>query len=218
MESKVIVILAKSVKHNPGRCIAGMDYLCGAKWIRPIGSMGEGQLYPSQTTLDDGTQLSLLDIVVIPLAEKDDSALQPENWLIENGATWKRHVDGRISHDLLLSMVEEPEHLWLQPDLKTDRVSHTYLQEHHPSQSLYLIRIRKARMNKDGCSARLYFSYQGIHYALKVTDPNVANILNGMPTVEIEDAIICVSLAPKFFNDIACEYQHFKLVASIILL
>jgi hypothetical protein len=218
MESKVIVILAKSVKHNPGRCIAGMDYPSGTKWIRPIGDIGEGQLYPSQTTLDDGTQPSLLDIVEVPVAEKDDAPLQPENWLVANGATWKRHADGKLSHDLLLSMVEEPDHLWLQPDIKTDRVSHAYLQGHPPSQSLYLIRIRKARMSKDGSSARLYFSHHGTHYALKVTDPNAAIILNGSLVAEIDYAIICVSLAPKFFNEFASEDQHFKLVASIMLL
>jgi hypothetical protein len=73
-------------------------------------------------------------------------------------------------------------------------------------------------MSKDGSSARLYFSHHGTHYALKVTDPNAAIILNGSLVAEIDYAIICVSLAPKFFNEFASEDQHFKLVASIMLL
>ena len=73
-------------------------------------------------------------------------------------------------------------------------------------------------MGKDGCSARLYFSYHGTNYGLKVTHPNVNVILNGESSVEIDDAIVCVSLAPKFFNEYATEYQHFKLIASIMLL
>lgn len=66
MVIKKIVILANSVKHNPGRCVAGREVLdngasgrvCG--WMRPVSSEGEGELYPQHCTMADGGSLNLL--------------------------------------------------------------------------------------------------------------------------------------------------------------
>jgi hypothetical protein len=218
METKTIIVLANSIKHKPNRCIAGVDYLGSGHWIRPVGLVGEGELDSAITLLDDGTQPSLLDIIEIQLADKAECLLQPENWYVQNGASWKRHADGKCSKDVLLSIVETPDNLWLQPGYKTDRVSHNYLNGHPPYHSLNLIKISKAKLNKEGKSARLYFVYHGANYALKVTDPNVHAILNGSSSIDIEEAIICVSLCPSWHNDFAGEDQHFKVVASIILL
>lgn len=223
LASKSVVILANSTKIDPGRCIAGIEYLEAGNWIRPISNEHIGQLYPDQTILDDGLQPFLLDIVEIPLLKKVDSPMQPENWHIDSTRTWKRHPDKKCSQEYLLTMIEEPDNLWLQSEIEADRVSSEYLQENLPSQSLYLIKINDVALIKyKNCSqkdkVRANFSYHGINYSLNVTDPNVHNILKDSTVVKINKAVACISLAHKYFNSYAKEFQHFKLVASIILI
>ena len=221
METKTIIVLANSTK-NRGHCIAGIEYTDG-NWIRPVSNYGNGELYPQQIAFSDGTQPSLLDVVEIPVVANAKSPLQPENWTIQEGIVWKKNLEGKCSKEMLLSMVAEPNDIWLQPNYESNRNSHDYLHNHPPYSSLVLVKISAAKLWKDRSFngkeiVRSLFSYHGVTYTLNVTDPNVHNILNGADTLNIKEAIICVSLCPSFYNNFASEYQHFKVVASIILL
>ena len=221
METKTIIVLANSTK-NRGHCIAGIEYANG-NWIRPVSNYGNGELYPQQISFSDGAQPSLLDLVEIPVAANAKSPLQPENWTIQEGVVWKKKLEGKCSQDIVLSMVAEPDNLWLQPEYESNRNSHDYLLSHPPYSSLTLVRIPTAKLWKDRNIngkeiVRSFFSYRGVNYSLNVTDPNVDSFLNGANAVDIKDVLICVSLCPSFFNNHAGEYQHFKVVASIILL
>lgn len=54
---KRIVVLANSVKHYPGRCIAGREIRSEVgvteigPWVRPVSTIGEGELYPRHFVL-----------------------------------------------------------------------------------------------------------------------------------------------------------------------
>jgi len=91
---KHIVVLANSVKHDPGRCIAGREIVptgeSGA-WVRPVSLIGEGELQPAHYRLEGGGTPQVFDVIEISVETlpKADPT-QPENWLISVEAPWKR--------------------------------------------------------------------------------------------------------------------------------
>lgn len=71
MAKKHLLILANSIKHWPGVCIAGREitssgqrYAIGG-WLRPVSSNGEGELSPSETKLVSGKQPQVMDFVEV---------------------------------------------------------------------------------------------------------------------------------------------------------
>src|SRR5882672_7368633 len=97
MPTKRIVILANSVKHDPGRCIAGREIielegggLRPARWVRPVSTVGEGELRPAHTRVSDGRPIQVLDIVDVPLLDPAQDPSQPENWIVDPARLWTR--------------------------------------------------------------------------------------------------------------------------------
>ena len=75
-----ILCLANSWKSG-GRCVAGIRMDDGS-WIRPVSDTDDGELTPSQCTLDNQRQARPLDIVRLYLKEPAPRPHQPENWQI----------------------------------------------------------------------------------------------------------------------------------------
>lgn len=75
-----ILCLANSWKSG-GRCVAGIRTDDGS-WIRPVSDTDEGELTPSQCTLDNQRQAMPLDVVRVYLKEPSPRPHQPENWQI----------------------------------------------------------------------------------------------------------------------------------------
>lgn len=86
---KQIIVLANSIKHWPGVCIAGREILSDddgyelGNWIRPVSEHGEGELAPSECLLTNRRAPRVLDFVEVPLnnssqlagfAKRDDLA------------------------------------------------------------------------------------------------------------------------------------------------
>jgi len=113
-------------------------------------------------------------------------------------------------------LVEDPSDLWLQPDVKTDRVTKEYIAAHPPKQSLYLLLLHKTMIvKKDDRHHRLNFLYNGSYYDLGITDPLIRNIT--LPATGCR-VLACVSLAPAFYNQYDGREYHYKLAAMIRLL
>jgi hypothetical protein len=93
---KQIVVLANSVKHDPGRCIAGREItyenndLNIGPWVRPVSRIGEGELYPHHFTLEDRSLPNVLDVIEIYVDTPASDQTQPENWYIAEGRVWRR--------------------------------------------------------------------------------------------------------------------------------
>jgi hypothetical protein len=214
MIKKRIVILANSIKHDPARCIAGVeimgerdDEILFGDWIRPVSRLGEGELYPAHTILQGGEQPGVLDVVEIECERRCGDPAQPENWLISERAAWVKLAT--LEQSILTDLLEAPENLWLQPGMRSDRVTPEYLARIPPQQSLYLIYLRDALLLHSGHKFRLQFKYHGAWYDLAITDPTLAERYGKMASPEIPDCAACISLAPVFHD------YHYKLVAAL---
>lgn len=220
MLRKRFVVLANSVKHDPARCIAGVEIegetagkICFGRWIRPVSRSGEGELNPAQTALSGGGQPRCFDIVEIECEKKCDDPSQPENWLIREGSSWVRTAT--LGPSILPDLAEEPDHLWLQPATKADRVTPEYLVSSPPRQSLYLLRLQNAVIAASDHKRRLQFRYHGVVYNLAITDPTVAARYSSKTPV-IAECFACISLAPRHYNQFLGCYFHYKLVAALL--
>lgn len=218
---KQIVVLANSVKHDPGRCIAGReianenDYLGIGSWVRPVSRIGEGELYPRHFTLEDGSIPNVLDVIEIYVDAQDTDQTQPENWYVAEGRVWRRVHQWDIEK-VAGSLVENPDNLWLQPGVKTDRVTQEYLAANPPQQSLYLFQLQNATISGNGRKYRLQFAYKGVSYDLAITDPLVTKITGAEPLAIIRKGLACVSIAPPFLNKYDGKMYHYKLTAMVI--
>ena len=214
---KRIVILANSIK-NQNRCIAGRElwHAQGAhrlgKWVRPVTSAGHGEIALDQSTLTDGTQPAVMDIIDVPLLDYADDPTQPENWHLAVGKPWKRVTTVPGVPQALLR--EAPANLWIEFNQDTDRISaaavaamtapsaagaagnaSTNVGPAAGSASLYLIQPRRfrlvARTERDGPYGkehrrrRAVFEYGRERYNLSVTDPTIdARYLDPFPTAK----------------------------------
>lgn len=212
---KHIVVLATSVKHDPGRCIAGREVGPAGEiypWVRPVSLNGEGELQPAQFMLEGGGIPQVFDVIelAVETLPKAD-ATQPENWLVSGEGHWKRIGKWDIKKVAEL-FVDTPSDIWLQPGVKTDRVTKEYLVAHLPKQSLYLLLLHNARIIQNDRKYRLSFKYNGSYYDLGITDPLIRNVT--LPASG-GSALACVSLAPAFHNDYDGRDYHYKLAAMV---
>ncbi len=215
---KHIVVLANSVKHDPGRCIAGREINPTGEigsWVRPVSLIGEGELQPTQCMIEGGGSSQVFDVIELSVETPPKAdATQPENWLVSGKAYWKRMGKWDIKK-VAQSFVENPSDIWLQPGVKTDRVTKEYLAAHLPQQSLYLLLLHNPRIVQDKHKYRLSFKYNGSYYDLGITDPLIRNVI--LPASG-GSVLACVSLAPAFHNKYDGREYHYKLAAMVRLL
>jgi hypothetical protein len=229
MLKKRIIVLANSWKHS-GRCIAGREivhegegYRLGG-WVRPIsGAAQQGELTMRDIMLSPGRTPEILSAVEVSLGAQHGDATQPENWHLMHCPLRDLSSDyARPDFDLL---IEEPENLWLQPGMPTDRIEHEELLRHPPARSICCIQPDKLTLAFWTTGAlkqkrRARFEYRGVRYDLAMTDPLVSDRhcdrfpLDNEPPVEIgldpRRVLLCVSLARDYLG------HHFKVVAMVL--
>jgi len=126
----------------------------------------------------------------------------------------------------LLSLVENPGSLWLDPSEQSDRVGEPFLRRLPGVQSLYLIRPESFHFHIrsrvwEGYSKkqrRGLFTYKGRHYDFALTDPLIGQkYFPEYPRtpegyVQVADPrllLLCISLTPPFHN------LHYKVIATL---
>jgi hypothetical protein len=231
--TKQMLVLANSIKHWPGVCVAGREFrLTGSQhslgpWIRPVSSHGEGELSPNECRLMSGLQPRVMDLIEVSLDRHVADPLQPENWLIDGGTPW-RASKAKFEIPSLNALLETPATLWLQTGENTDRVKASYLHQNPPGQSLYLVRVEDLRARFEWYEwdgryrqrRRAMFSYNGVGYDFSITDPIFSerhraqfpakgSPANSFPVVSERGCHVCVSLAPEFNG------YHYKVVATV---
>jgi hypothetical protein len=130
-----MICLANSRKHG-GRCVAGLR-VDGSGWIRPVGTLPDGTLYPPNYTFADDTVASVLDIVQVGVHKQRPAPHQPENWLID-GTNWTllaRPMGNKLIQVLRSAITPGPELL----RGFSDRVPYTSFQQQNATASLALI-------------------------------------------------------------------------------
>lgn len=216
--TREIIILANSAKKG-GHCVAGKDIKTG-EWIRPVSSVGGGELSREQVTLVSSNYAwtaKTLNKVIISFDSHVPQSNQPENYLIDS-SSWKPNF--KFNRENLDQYLDTPEHLWMY-GRKKDRVDarlfeHGLIPNH---QSLYLIKVESIRyeviLNSTGHQRiKGTFEYNGTEYTFNVTDPAYCQHKNGpLGHSFIEyNKYLCLSLGEKFEATGEC----FKLVAAVM--
>lgn len=228
---KEIVILAKSVKFGQ-HCVAGREIIRSisglslGEWIRPVSDRDDEALSYNEIKYSNYSIPQILDIVEISLSEKAGSTTQPENWRINKSICWAK--TGHISNQSLPHFVETPEGLWIDPFAGTDRISSQVFTGQYSS-SLCIIKPNNFQMKiytdfddfsgKEKKRRRGIFDYNGVHYDLAITDPDIdTKYFRPFPKIDegakniktTNDCLLCISLAPEFHD------YHYKLIATVI--
>jgi len=196
------------------------------RWIRPISHRDDGALDFTESRITvHGHQPQLYDILEIDLHGKANVDGQPENWLIEEGAMWRKK--GHFGTDVIANLVEKPADLWLEEPNHPDRVSPEYLIATSAA-SLLLIKpdsfriyLRNDPFGPEGKKKRrAIFTYRGTKYDLALTDPHMEEKYFPRPRQRKEGwvepgpdsvAAICVSLTPVLKS----TGYHYKLAAAV---
>lgn len=211
---KRMLVLANSVKHAPGRCIAGRELTLQPNgpskldgWIRPVSLDGnEGTLYPAHYRIQGGGLVSMLELYDVPLLRNAADLTQPENWIVDTSKPWVRI--GVWPAARVRETLETPDGLWVEPGGRSDRISTEHMAMHPPGQSICVIQLADAAIRPDAWDERrhrLHFEYLGVHYGLKITDPLLPQHADGTT----KPTAACISLAPPY------QGHHYKLVASL---
>lgn len=233
MSRRCLLVLANSFKLG-GRCVAGREVLPGqdrmhlGPWLRPVSRHGDGELDAREQSYHDGRPVAVLDVAEVTLAGPAPCPFQPENWSLDSLCPW-RDLSAAFPRPHPELVEEHPEHLWLEPGNRPDRVSCGFFARHPPGQSLHVIRPENPRIGlvldswrgQPCLRRRCLFRYRGVDYDLSLTDPRVLARYErlapraGEPPVEapLPDAagiLLCVSLAHEFHG------HHYKVVATVI--
>lgn len=222
--SKTIVCLANSFK-NSGRCVAGRELLENGAlgpWVRPVSHRPTTELQLWECIYPDNGIPKLLDIIDVPLLNPVPHNHQTENHLIDGTREWRKR--GQFCWQRMPQLEENPATLWSNSDRTSagsfNCISHTEAVAH--SSSLHLIKCRSVSISitnrvRDGKPVRNHFAgfkFNGVYYALKLTDLAVIDRLKSKPlsTYSLSDVYLCVSLTEPFEKD---NNRCHKIVAAI---
>ncbi|WP_133241168.1 dual OB domain-containing protein [Nocardioides gansuensis] len=224
---KRILCLANSKKHG-GTCFAGIEIHSSSAgdWIRPVSARTGHEVNVAEQTLPDGSQPQVLDVVLVGLRHAVPNGYQSENWLLDPAHTWRR-VD-RWNYAQVEGVINHPPSLWTNESSSTggvhDRVAEKDLARHR--RSIGLIRPEGAQIvvatNRwSGANeVRARFTYNGVQYELKVTDPIYHDhfLARGVGRYPLSDrALMTVSLAePYTAPQPGAQAYSYKIVAAVI--
>jgi hypothetical protein len=220
---KRILVLANSWKHK-GVCVAGRTFSDKGylDWIRPVSARDTQELNEDERRCTDGNEVSVLDVVDVPLIAPIPHLHQVENHVVDPSQPWKRvqragwpHIDGSQ---------QSPPSLWSNGEHSTnglnDKVSPGKLATFNAS--LYLIEptslsvhVQDEGYQTQQLKARAHFEYKGSNYILKITDPlaHAYFVQKGVGTYDVKTALLCVSLT-EAFDGYGGKYAY-KLVAGV---
>ena len=219
---KRIVCLANSFKIG-GSCIAGKEMPAGrdSSWIRPVSARETAEVRPQECRLYDHALPKDLDILEIPLLRALPCGHQTENHLIDPACRWNRV--GTMAWSELSLICDRPASLWINGNHTKRGTNNCVAAEQASSlrNSLFLIRpesfcVEVPFEEDDRPIRRLWsrFRYNGEYYALRLTDPVMANAFRGEPEGDylLENVYLCVSLTEPYKQDGRCH----KLVAAVL--
>lgn len=130
-----IICLANSRKLG-GRCVAGLR-LDGSGWMRPVGNLPGGVLWPPDYTLTNASEAAPLDVIQIGVQAPQPLIYQPENWATD-GTKWTL-VSSPLSRNLIHLLQNA---IVCGPDLLrglSDRVAYADFQQAKAVASLALV-------------------------------------------------------------------------------
>ncbi|HHX87758.1 MAG TPA: hypothetical protein GX693_06245 [Firmicutes bacterium] len=205
------MILLANARKLGERCIAGIEPDTG-KWIRPV-KPGGGALSLADICYQDGSHPKLLDIVRVPVINKEPLYYQPENWIVDEDIYWSRL--GVVDQKLLPRYCFTERYIFFD---QNDRLAKYRCEQIGISYSLMLVKpekviFRKTKSATNKPQLRALFCYNDILYNLVVTDPEWES---RYAVAEDDDyplrreCLFTISLGEAF------EGCHYKLIAAVI--
>ena len=234
MIKKEFVILVRSLKHKK-YCVAGreIERVDGRvrlleNWIRPVNPSNEkGAVDEADILYSDRSQPRFLDVIQIQVEDKEDDAIQHENWVLAPGQ-WKKL--GRVElHAVLNNLVQDPESLWLGKGM-SDRITESEYFSRGYEGSMCLVEAEELEIrifttkndfdNKLKRQRRAIFKYRDVEYNLPITDTDIdKRYFSDFPGLgqpvriikpEASRCLVAVSITPEFHG------FHYKIVGNII--
>ncbi len=219
---KRIVCLANSRKLH-GRCIAGREWNDGrvGYWVRPVSNREHHEVSEYERQYEDGSDPRALDVIDIPVVERQPWKFQSENWLLDPDYYWEKV--GRLSSFDLPLLKDQVGPLWLDGHStyhgQNDKIPLEVAHSLNDSLRLVLVDALQLSVFKPGeafgnAKRRVQgrFLHAGTRYCLWVTDPfyerQYLAKLDG--TYSIGECFLTVSLGEPFGDAV------YKLIASII--
>lgn len=227
METIEIICLANSRKYQ-GRCVAGLR-TDGSGWVRPVGPIDHGQLYPWHYTLADGTEARLLDVIRVSLDRPCPKPYQPEDWTVAEKTTWElrhRPVSPATGRAILRPRFT------LGPSLLGtigDRIPEDALADRAGQPSLCLVwprdlhwEIRGRDQHGRSRQMRAGFTLRSAPYNLSITDQEWAKRLDHLPSGvhSLQAAGVAPDSRIVLTISLGEPYQGwcYKLVAAVIVI
>ena len=230
-QSKILLVLANSIKKYPNRCVAGLEmipvgdgYNFG-RWIRPIDpSTSEGEI-PYQRTLVGGSPVAPLHCVKIAVDGSDGNPQHPEDWRLTPKVEFKSI--GVYEHSILGGLADEAGDLWgiasadsrkVPAGTASDTLRLVKPKAPVPVEILYEYDSWK---DKDVLKKYIFISAGGVAHRLTITDPFFEDRHNISPRSVSKSSPMKFSLAPDSLVVIVSltpSYNgfHYKVAAAII--
>ncbi|MFM0212164.1 hypothetical protein PQQ96_32745 [Paraburkholderia sediminicola] len=195
-------------------------------WIRPVsGRQDEGvTLWEQRYDSANGALPQVLDVINVPLLGHRPNGCQSENWVLDPDRWWTK--DHEVNWATIATYAENPDVLFVN-------AGRTFagLNDEIPNavavglpNSLVLIAvptlcIRVYAGYNDARKMQARFQYNGVDYALGITDPVIEAEFfpQGLGEYETGRSLLCISLSMPFTktNGNGGEYRY-KLVAAVI--
>jgi hypothetical protein len=221
---KRIVCLANSYKTG-GLCIAGREITQNGYggWIRPVSNRPTAEVSFQEYRYPNNASPRLLDIIDIPLLNPQPKHHQTENHIVDASQRWAKV--GELQWTQLEQIRDHPPTLWINSDQTKDGSRFNCISQANAetqTYSLVLIRpdnfvVKVGSSTWEGRTKRTYhggFTYNGVPYILRSTDPAVRNAFLGKDEGDypMTNVYLCVSLTEPAPQDGRCH----KLVAAVI--
>jgi hypothetical protein len=209
-----IVCLANSRKYN-NKCVAGLNLKTG-QWIRPITNTEDGAI-PNYLTLINGRSLQILDLVDIPLNEKErGKGYESENRLIRSGE-WR--ISGQAQSSDLLKF-RESELLNFEEDGWLQAVPYKYLRSlpRNKCRTLQLVQtddfqVRQKELGKWRGIMPIGNSDEVLNAS--ITDPKLCRLLDNAHQVS-SNCLLIMSFSQPFQKSEDTELMCYRLIAGVI--
>jgi hypothetical protein len=211
---KDIIILSSSFKHD-GRCIAGIDAETG-DWIRLYSSnlATEGAVPLNQLIYENGSMVSIYDVVRVNLTMSCPTLVQPENWHYDESEKWELIRKSNLHEVIHLHGFDRPKTIFKNTE---NKLPGDTVFDSEPS--LLLIKLVSPEVfikTFDSKKVQLCFTYNGDEYRyFKITDIEINNKYSDHPDggIRLNGIIPAVfSLTDKY----KLSGKYYKVVAQIL--
>jgi hypothetical protein len=234
--SKAIVILANSVRSGH-RCVAGKEIIRDGDawdvgpWIRLTDpGTKDGSVRYELTRCRSGEEISVLDVVEVPMQSKVGDEDHPEDWFVDTSQRWT-HLS-KLPINELSRLADSPRDLWrCAKDARS--VPAGYVQQMGEPGTLFLIEdplnARVSFWKEKGATGRdldgtvektrlrLSCTYGGVNHVFDITDLNFTERYHLFERAETKEQTIrlesplhlCVSLTRPWNG------RQYKIAATI---